>query len=116
MVPESTDPLTNTNGPVPRPAPAEPMAAAVAALLTAMRANLVKWDPDELADRAARIVAAACETEKSQCVVLTVGGHRDAQRLADAVVLGIDPLNTYTTAADVAEAGRVIERMVANRG
>lgn len=90
---------------------------ATRALITAMRAHGVAGGVQtELEWRAEKIVAAACETGPSQCVVLTKGSQRDVQRLADAGAREVHGPTANTVPADLEQAGRLIDRMVTDRG
>lgn len=112
-----SDPLTNSK---PTPAQAAQLDTVLnevtKALLLAMHAHgLGKGRTQaEMEDRARLIVSAACETDKSQAVVLIVGSTHDAKRLASAVLAGGDPL-AMPTSGDVVEGAAVVRRMVEAR-
>lgn len=112
-----SDPLTNSK---PTPAQAAQQETVLdevtKALLVAMHAHGLGEDRTEaeMRDRATLIVSAACETAKSQAVVLIVGSEHDAKRLASAVITGGDPL-AIPDAGDIIEGGAVIRRMVEAR-
>jgi hypothetical protein len=90
--------------------------AATRALIAAMRHHGIgNRDERGLEWRAGKIVAAACETAPSQCVVLVKGSEADARRLATAGVREFFPTGTVQP-VDVTEAARLIARMVTDRG
>lgn len=112
-----SDPLTNSK---PTPAQAAQLDTVLnevtKALLLAMHAHgLGKGRTQtEMEDRARLIVSAACETAKSQAVVLIVGSDHDAKRLASAVIIGADPL-AIPDEIDIREGAAVVRRMVEAR-